>query len=109
MHGLLRHSSIIDRSFDQKDGDINAINSILANVTGGIYQLTQVDLVIFRSNESDEVCPGHFDKAENVNLIFSIRYLVVKWGFYLFHIKPLLAVPRALYPNGPAGRRGRLF
>ena len=23
----------------------------------------------------------------------------------LFHIKPLLAVPRALYPNGPAGRR----
>lgn len=70
MHDFLCHSSIVDRSLDQEDSDINAINSILANVTGGIYQLTQMDLVIFDSNKSNKVCPGHSDNVGNVNVIF---------------------------------------
>lgn len=70
MHYLFCHSSIIDRSFDQKNGDINTVNSILADVSGGIYQLAQMDLVVFRSNESNEVCPGHFEDTKDIILIF---------------------------------------
>lgn len=59
MHHLLCYPAVEYGPLNQVHSDVDAIESVQADITVSVYQLAEMNLAVFDGDETNEVSPGH--------------------------------------------------
>lgn len=59
MHHLLCYPAVEHSPLNQAYSDVDATESVQADITVGVYQLAEMNLAVFDGDETNEVSPGH--------------------------------------------------